>query len=65
MAIIHRVFHFPDGHIERDTITREEHYGVGQAEERGGVRFAAKEGRAFVDDDPNQIELHFSPEESD
>jgi hypothetical protein len=63
VPIVHRVFHFPDGRVERDTIAPNEHYGIGQTEERGGVRFFAREGHAFVDDDPNQVELHFFPEE--
>jgi hypothetical protein len=63
VATVHRVFHFPDGHVERDEIESEEHYGVGQTEERGGIRFVAREGRAFVEGDPNQVELDFFPDD--
>ena len=62
MAIVCRVFRFPDGHVERDPIRQDEHYPVGVGEERGGVRFVARKGR--VDEhDPNRIELCFFPED--
>ena len=59
----HRYFHFSAERIEHDTIARDEHHGVGEAEVRDGVTFVAKTGESFVDGDPNQNRLDFYPAE--
>jgi hypothetical protein len=63
MAIDHRVFQYPDGHEERDEIESDEHYGVGQTVNRGGIRWKAAEGGSLPD--PQHVQLIFGPDDGD
>jgi hypothetical protein len=64
VAIVRRVFRYPDGRkVSAPTFRTDEHFGIGQTCEHDGMHWKAVAREDFIAGNPDEFVVFFEPDE--